>query len=88
MQKDKGGCRRTQKDAEGHRRMQKDTGGSRRAALGTLQHGDPILPLGPILGLCCSAQKGPRGVPTVCPQHCELGHWWYGASHSTTCLLL
>lgn len=96
VQRDAGGCRREQEagcrrikeDAEGHRRMQKDTGGSRRAALGTLQHGDPILPLGPILGLCCSAQKGPRGVPTVCPQHCELGHWWCGASHSTTCLLL
>lgn len=72
MQKE--GCRRIKKDAGGYRRMQKDTGGSRRAALGILQHSDPILPLGPILGLCCNAQKGPRVVPTVCPQLCEFGH--------------
>lgn len=74
MQKDKGGCRRTQKNAGGHRRMQKDTGGNRRAALGTLQHSDPILPfLGQFWGCAAMHRRDLVVSPPCAPSFVSLG---------------
>lgn len=68
------GCRRIKEDAGGHRRMQKDTGGNRRAALGTLQHSDPILPfLGQFWGCAAMHRRDLVVSPPCAPSFVSLG---------------